>query len=97
MDRVSGDFVRGYTKAIRDVTRELECVNAQLIDHRMRMNYSWVKKTLDYFLKNRAYFREDYENWYFIRLKRGETGKWDELEVFRSIDAPELAELKDGK
>lgn len=82
-ERLSGDFNRGYTKAIQDITKVFKYVNDDLNHHKVRMNYGLVVKILDCFLKNREKFRDDMGiSTGFIRVIRDEKGKWNCVEYF---------------
>lgn len=73
--RLSGDFNRGYTKAIQDVIKVFDCVNHDLQHNHMRMNYAWVEKTLQCCLENREKLRDDWNG--FIRTEKSDSGKRD--------------------
>lgn len=82
-ERLSGDFNRGYTKAIRDITNVFEYVNRELNFRKVRMNYALVVKILDCFLKNREKFRDDMgTSTGFIRVIKDEKGKWNCVEYY---------------
>lgn len=73
--RISGDFNRGYTKAIKDIIEVFNYVNDDLKFHKMRMNYSWAMKILDCCLNNREKLRDDLNG--FVRIEKSENGKRD--------------------
>lgn len=75
-ERLSGDFNRGYTKAIRDIQGEFNGVQDDLMLHRKRFNYRLIARLLDLFLANRENFREDRAG--FIRWNT----KKEDLEFF---------------
>lgn len=73
--RLSSDFNKGYTKAIKDIIEVFDYMNNDLKHNNMRMNYSWANKILKCCLENREKLREDYNG--FIRTEKSETGKRD--------------------
>lgn len=79
-ERLSGDFNRGYTKAIRDVIDTFNYVNDDLKHNNMRMNYSWAEKILKCCLENREKLRENRNG--FIRTEKSESGKRDVVKWF---------------
>lgn len=66
--RLSGDFNRGYTKAIQDMIEVFDYVNDDLQHHHMRMNYAWAEKVLKCCLENREKLRENRNG--FIRTEK---------------------------
>ena len=74
-NKLSGDFNRGYTKAIKDIIDVFLCVNNDLKSHNMRMNYKWVEKILKCCLENREKLRDGWNG--FIRTEKSESGKRD--------------------
>lgn len=80
MDRLSGDFNRGYTKAIQDIIEHVEQSNADLRYHHKRMNEKLIISFLKCFLVNREKFREDWKGW-FIRWN----GQLNDWEIFQDI------------
>lgn len=74
-ERLSGDFNRGYTKAIQDVIKTFNCVNHDLQVNHMRMNYAWAEKILKCCLENREKLRENRNG--FIRTEKSDSGKRD--------------------
>lgn len=82
-ERLSWDFNRGYTKAIQDITKVFAYVNEDLKHHKIKINNDLVVKILDCFLMNREKFRDDMGTGTgFIRVIRGEKGKWDCVEYY---------------
>lgn len=82
-ERLSGDFNRGYTKAIQDIVKVFDCVNDEMNYKKLRWNYSMIMKVLDCFLKNREKFRDDMgTSTGFIRVVKDEKGKWSNVEYF---------------
>lgn len=69
-ERLSGDYVRGYTKAIQDTISVFEYVNEELTCKRKRMNYKIALELLNAILRERANVRDDIDG--FIRMKQGE-------------------------
>ena len=65
IERLSGDFIRGYTKAIQDVQKVFEYINYDLKSHKKRMNDKLAKELLQCILENRENIREDFDG--FIR------------------------------
>lgn len=65
MEMLSGDFVRGYTKAIQDMETEFKCVQDDLICYRKKMNYKFARDVLKLFKEHRENFRENQNG--FIR------------------------------
>lgn len=73
--RSSGDYNRGYTKAIQDVIKVFDYVNYDLKNNNIRMNYNWAKKILECCLDNRERLRDDWDG--FIRTEKSDSGKRD--------------------
>lgn len=73
--RLSGDFNKGYTKAIQDIIDVFCYVNGDLKHNRMRMNYKWAEKILKCCLENREKLRDDWNG--IIRTEKSESGKRD--------------------
>lgn len=73
--RLSGDFNRGYTRAIQDVIEVFKCINHDLQVNHMRMNYAWAEKILKCCLENREKLRDDWNG--FIRTEKSDSGKRD--------------------
>lgn len=75
IQRLSGDFNKGYTKAIQDMIEVFEYVNNDLKYNNIRMNYKWVEKILKCCLENREKLRDDWNG--FVRTEKSESGKRD--------------------
>lgn len=75
LPRLSGDFNKGYTKAIQDIIEVFEYVNHDLMCNKIRMNYNWAKKILKCCLDNREKLRDDWNG--FIRTEKSENGVRD--------------------
>jgi len=65
VERLSGDFNRGYTKAIQDMEDVFVQVQQDLNGHKKRFNFNLIIRTVELFLKNRENFRENRDG--FIR------------------------------
>lgn len=65
MEYLSGDFIRGYTKAIKDIEDVFVYVQDDLTQHKKRFNFKLIIRLLELFLNNRANFRENRDG--FIR------------------------------
>lgn len=76
MERLSGDFNRGYTKAIQDIEDVFVYVQCDLTGHKKRFNYKLIIRLLELFLKHRENFRENRDG--FIRWNT----KLNNLEFF---------------
>lgn len=83
MDKLNGEYIRGYTKAIQDIILVFEIVNNDLTHNNMRMNYKWVQKILKCCLENREKLRED-RNGYF-RTEKLESGKRDVVKWYSPV------------
>ena len=59
IERLSGDFVRGYTKAIQSIIKIFEYVNDELTYRKKRMNYKLAMKLLKTILTERENIREE--------------------------------------
>ncbi len=59
MKRLSGDYIRGYTKAIKDIEDAFCCVQEDLSRRKMRWNYKLIVRLLELFLRYRENFREN--------------------------------------
>jgi len=66
MERLSGDFNRGYTKAIMDVMRIFNYVESDLKHHHKSLTHKVSLELLNCILKNREAIREGRSG--FIRL-----------------------------
>ena len=76
MERLSGDFNRGYTKAIQDIEDVFVYVQDDLNCHNKRLNFKLAIRILELFLRHRENFRESRNG--FIRWNT----KRQELEFF---------------
>lgn len=65
MERLSGDYNRGYTKAIKDIEDVFVYVQEDLTMHKKRFNFKLIVRLLELFLNNRENFRENQDG--FIR------------------------------
>lgn len=79
MDRLSGDFIRGYTKAIQDIEDVFVYVQEDLNSRRKRFNFKLIIRLLELFLKHRENFRENGKG--FIRWNK----KLNNLEYFENL------------
>jgi hypothetical protein len=75
LPRLSGDYNRGYSKAIQDIIEVFDYMNDDLKARNMRMNYNWAEKILRCCLENREKMRDDRNG--FIRTEKSEGGKRD--------------------
>lgn len=64
-ERLSGDYNRGYTRAIQDIIDIFGYVNDNLVFHKKRWNYRLIVELLSLILRCREVFRERRN--YFIR------------------------------
>ena len=78
MERLSGDYIRGYTKAIQDITEVFTYIVPDLEHHHLRMNSKQSLKLLKVILENREQLRDDWRG--FIRYN----GVINDFEWFRS-------------
>ena len=58
MDKLSGDFNRGYTKAIMDAIKIFNSVESDLRHHHKSLTHKKSLELLDCILKNREAIRE---------------------------------------
>lgn len=65
IEKLSGDYIRGYTKAIMDMLEIFDYVNNGLKHHKKRLNDKLAKELLQCVLTNREKIREDRDG--FIR------------------------------
>ena len=65
MERLPGDFIRGYTKAIKDIEDTFCYVQEDLTQHKKRVNFKLIIRLLELFLRYRENFRENWDG--FIR------------------------------
>lgn len=82
--RLSGDYNKGYTKAIQDMIEVFGYMNADLKGHNMRMNYAWAEKILKCCLENREKLRDDWNG--FIRTEKSDNGKRDIVRWYQITD-----------
>lgn len=59
IEKLSGDFNRGYTKAIQDITKVFDYISHDLKHHGKRLNEKLAKELLQCILTNREKIRED--------------------------------------
>jgi hypothetical protein len=78
MERLSGDYIRGYTKAIQDITEVFTYIVPDLKHHHLSMNSKQSLKLLKAILENREQLRDDWRG--FIRYN----GVINDFEWFRS-------------
>lgn len=83
MDKLNGEYIRGYTKAIQDIILVFEIVNNDLTHNNMRMNYKWVQKILKCCLENREKLREDRNG--YVRTEKSESGKRDVVKWYSPV------------
>ena len=76
MEYLSGDFIRGYTKAIQDIEDVFVYVQKDLTQHKKRFNFKLIIRLLELFLRYRENFRENRDG--FIRWNT----KLNNLEFF---------------
>lgn len=82
-ERLSGNFNRGYTKAIQDIIKVYGCVNEEVKCKKLKWNIGLILKVLDCFLVNREKFRDDKGSSIgFIRFIKDEKGKWSNVEYY---------------
>lgn len=72
MERLSGDFNRGYTKAIMDVMRIFNSVESDLRHNHKAMTHKMSLELLDCILKNREPIREGRSG--FVRYNHSKGG-----------------------
>lgn len=65
IERLSGDYIRGYTKAIQDITDVFDYIRDDLRRHNVRFNSDTANKLLKTCLMHREQIREDMNG--FIR------------------------------
>lgn len=58
IERLSGDYNRGYTKAIQDIIKIFEYVNNELTFRKKRMNYKLAMQLLKTILSERQNIRD---------------------------------------
>lgn len=59
LDRLSGDYNRGYTKAIMDMQEIFNYIERDLTYHGKRLNMNLAKELIACFLTNREKVREN--------------------------------------
>jgi hypothetical protein len=59
LPRLSGDYIRGYTKAIQDMQEVFNYIESDLTHHKKRLNMKLAKELLACFLTNREKVREN--------------------------------------
>ena len=64
-ERLSGDYNRGYTKAIQDIISIFEYIQEDLACHNKRITNKTAIDLLNIILENREHLRESYKG--FIR------------------------------
>ena len=79
--KLSGEFNRGYSRAITDIIEVCDYMNNDLKANGMRMNYQWVKKILQCCLENRDKLRENCDG--FIRTEKSDSGKRDVVRYYK--------------
>ena len=75
LPRLSGEYNKGYTKAIQDIIEVFNYVNMDLKHNHIRMNSSWAEQILKCCLENRMKLRDGQNG--FIRTEKSESGKRD--------------------
>lgn len=58
LDKLSGDYNRGYTKAIQDIIEIVNYIEPDLAYHKKRLNYKMTKQLLQIILQEREKIRE---------------------------------------
>lgn len=58
-ERLSGDYNRGYTKAIQDIQEVFEYIQSDLKHHHKNLNAKMSEDLLDCILSNRENLREN--------------------------------------
>lgn len=72
IEKLSGEFIRGYTKAIQDISEVFDYVNNDLKCHKKRLNDKLAKELLKCILENRENIREDkngFIRWNYVTNK----------------------------
>ena len=83
MDRLSGDYNKGYTKAIQDITKIFGYIQSDLTHHKIRMTDKIVAKLLQRCLAEREKIRDDWDG--FMRWN----SQKEDFEWFNPKNAPE--------
>lgn len=78
MERLSGEYIRGYTKAILDITEVFRYIQPDLKHHHKSLNGKLAIELLRVILENREALREDWNG--FIRYN----GNTKEFEFYSS-------------
>ena len=76
LERLSGDYNRGYTRAIQDIIEIFKYIQTDLEHHHKRMNQKLAMQLLNTVLKERSYIRDISDG--FIRFN----GQLNEFEYF---------------
>ena len=74
MDRLSGDYNRGYTKAIQDIIEVFTYILTDLRWHHKNLNAKTSIKLLQAILKNREMLSDDWGG--FIRYNGKDDFEW---------------------
>lgn len=72
MERLSGDYIKGYTKAIQDITEIFEYIQEDLSHHKKRFSNKIALDLLKVILENREAIRERRKG--FIRWNSRKNG-----------------------
>lgn len=64
-DRLSPEYIRGYTKAIQDIQKVFDYIQDDLVFYKKRLNHKLAKELLQTCLDNREKLRDDWDG--FIR------------------------------
>lgn len=65
IEKLSGDYIRGYTKAIQDITEVFRYIIPDLRHHHMNLNAKNSLRLLQVILENREQVRDNWNG--FIR------------------------------
>lgn len=68
IERLSGEYIRGYTKAVRDIADIFEYIHPDMVHHRKQMNHNRAAQLMKVILKNREQIRDGWSG--FIRFNR---------------------------
>ncbi len=79
IERLSGDYNRGYTKAIMDIQEVFLRIDQDLKHHGKRMNSKLANELLKCCLSNRENLRESINGFIRCRVK---DGKFDGFEFY---------------
>lgn len=58
MDKLSREYIQGYTAAIRDIISTFDSMQSDLKEHGRMRNYKTYKALFEFILENRAALRE---------------------------------------